>query len=34
MAGANVPTLNALLAPYHIALGEKVFSGEFFLEKR
>lgn len=34
MAGANVPTLNALLAPYHIALGENVFSGDFYLEKR
>lgn len=34
MAGANVPTLNALLAPYHIAFGEKVFSGEIYLDKR
>lgn len=34
MAGANVPSLNALLKPYHIAFGEKVFSGEVFLEKR
>jgi membrane-bound transcription factor site-1 protease len=34
MAGSNVPSLNALLQPYDIALGEKVFSGEFYLEKR
>ena len=34
MAGANVPSLNALLKPYHVAFGEKVFSGEFYLEKR
>lgn len=34
MAGSNVPTINALLEPYSIALGEKVFSGEFFIEKK
>jgi membrane-bound transcription factor site-1 protease len=34
MAGANVPSLNALLEPYNIAFGEKVYSGEFYLEKR
>ena len=34
MAGSNVPSLNALLEPYNIAFGEKVFSGEFYLEKR
>lgn len=34
MAGSNLPSLNALLQPYNIAFGEKVFSGEFFLEKR
>ncbi len=34
MAGANIPTLNALLEPYHIALGEKVFSGELIIDRR
>lgn len=34
MAGANVPTLNALLEPYHIAFGENVYSGDFYLDKR
>ena len=34
MAGANVPTINALLEPYHVALGEKVYSGEFWIDKR
>jgi hypothetical protein len=34
MAGANVPTLNALLDKYHIAFGEKVVSGEFYIDKR
>lgn len=34
MAGANVPSLNALLEPYHIAFGEKVFSGEIYLDKK
>lgn len=34
MAGSNIPSLNALLQPYNIAFGEKVFSGEFFLDKR
>lgn len=34
MAGSNIPTLNALLEPYHIAFGEKVFSGEFYIDKR
>ena len=34
MAGANIPSINALLSPYHIAFGEKVFSGDFQLDKR
>lgn len=34
MAGSNIPTLNALLEPYHIALGEKVFSGELVIDRR
>jgi len=34
MAGSNVPSLNSLLEPYNIAFGQKVFSGEFYLEKR
>ena len=34
MAGSNVPTLNALLEPYHIAFGEKVFSGDFIMDKK
>lgn len=34
MAGSNVPSLNAFLDPYHIAFGEKVFSGDFQVEKR
>ena len=34
MAGANIPSINALLAPYQIAFGEKVFSGDFLLDKR
>ena len=34
MAGANIPTLNALLRPYNIAFGEKVFSGDFILNKK
>jgi hypothetical protein len=34
MAGSNVPSLNNLLSPYHIAFGEKVFSGELYLDKR
>ena len=34
MAGSNVPTINALLDKYHIALGEKVVSGDFFMDKR
>lgn len=34
MAGSNLPSLNAFLESYHIALGEKVFSGEFYLDKR
>lgn len=29
MGGSNVPTLNALLEPYHIALGQSVNSGNF-----
>ena len=32
MGGANVPTLNALLEPYHIAFGQGVYSGTFNLE--
>lgn len=35
MAGANVRTINALLEPYHIALGDRrVMSGDFILDKR
>ena len=34
MAGSNVPTLNALLEPYHIAFGEMVFSGDFIMDKK
>lgn len=34
MAGANVPSLNALLEPYHIAFGDSVYSGDFYLDKR
>mmetsp|Transcript_15340 Transcript_15340/g.14924 ORF Transcript_15340/g.14924 Transcript_15340/m.14924 type:complete len:121 (-) Transcript_15340:7-369(-) len=34
MAGANVPSINALLDKYNIALGEKVVSGQFYLDKR
>ncbi len=29
MAGSNIPSLNALLAPYHIAFGQNVYSGDF-----
>jgi membrane-bound transcription factor site-1 protease len=31
MAGSNVPTLNALLHPYHVAFGEGVYQGSFTL---
>jgi membrane-bound transcription factor site-1 protease len=31
MAGSNVPSLNALLQPYHIAFGQGVYSGNFKL---
>jgi len=35
MAGTNNPTLNALLEPYHVALGDqRVFSGDFIIDKR
>ena len=34
MAGANIPSINALLEPYHIAFGQKVFSGELYIDKR
>ena len=35
MAGANVRTINALLQPYHIGLGDqRVMSGDFILDKR
>jgi membrane-bound transcription factor site-1 protease len=34
MAGSNVPSINALLHKYHIAFGEKVVSGEFYIDKR
>lgn len=35
MAGSNVRTLNALLEPYNIALGDqRVLSGDFVLDKR
>lgn len=29
MGGANVPTLNSLLNPYHIAFGQGVYQGSF-----
>ena len=35
MAGANVPSLNALLDNYYISLGDqRVLSGDFVLDKR
>lgn len=34
MGGANIPTINSLLNKYHIAFGEKVVSGEFYIDKR
>jgi len=34
MAGSNVPTLNSLLNPYHIAFGQSVYSGELHLDKK
>ena len=35
MAGSNVRTINALLEPYHIGLGDqRVMSGDFILDKR
>ena len=34
MGGSNVPTLNELLHPYHIALGQSVASGIFKLEDK
>ena len=35
MAGANVRTINALLEPYYIALGDqRAMSGDFILDKR
>ena len=32
MGGANVPTLNALLGPYGISLGQGVYQGQLMLE--
>ena len=34
MGGSNVPTLNALLEPYHIAFGQGVFQGAFKMGER
>ena len=34
MGGSNVPTLNALLEPYHIAFGQGVFQGSFKMGDR
>jgi hypothetical protein len=35
VAGANIGSLNALLAPFGIAMGnQRVLSGEFILDKR
>jgi membrane-bound transcription factor site-1 protease len=34
MAGANIPSINSLLDKYHIAFGEKVVSGDFYIDKR
>ena len=34
MGGANVPTINKLLKPYHIAFGQSVAQGVFKLEDR
>ena len=34
MGGSNVPTLNALLEPYHIAFGQGVFQGSFRIGER
>lgn len=34
MGGSNVPTLNALLQPYHIAFGQGVFQGSFKMGDR
>lgn len=32
MGGSNVPAINELLEPYHIALGQGVYAGTFYLE--
>ena len=34
MGGSNIPTLNALLEPYHIALGQSINSGTFRLDEK
>ena len=34
MGGANIPSINSLLNKYHIAFGEKVVSGEFYIDKK
>ena len=34
MGGSNVPTINELLRPYHIALGQSISTGTFKLEDR
>lgn len=34
MGGSNVPTLNALLQPYHIAFGQSVYKGAFKIGDR
>jgi len=34
MAGGNILALNELLAPYHVAFGERVFSGDFQISKK
>ena len=35
MAGSNVGSINALLQPYNIALGDKrVMTGDFVIDKR
>lgn len=34
MGGANVPTLNALLGPYGISLGQGVYQGQLMLESQ
>jgi len=34
MGGSNVPSINSLLKPYHIALGQGVYSGQFLVENK